>query len=234
MKKILLQGAMNIETEYFIEQVKLLPDYEFIKEDEMEYHQGRMDDKILIVQTTGMGTVKAAMATACALLKFHPTAVINQGTAGAQIRELSSGDLVLAEQAVNINALQTPKKKLGEGCDPFSWDGFHTCYYKADAMLLDFFKNQDKEYMYGKKIVGNAATGDMFSREDDRIIWLEEKYHTVCEDMESAAVYEVCEKFETPCVGVRVISNNELLDEPFNENVAKLLQEHLWKMLPHL
>lgn len=234
MKKILLQGAMDVETAYLIDKVKLLPEYECITEDGITYHKGQLEDKIVIVQTTGMGTVKAAMSTACALMKFHPTAVINQGTAGAQIRELTSGDMVLVEQAVNINAIETPKKKLGEGCDPFAWEGFHTKYYKSDAMLLELFKKLENEYMTGRIVCGNAATGDIFSREDDRIVWLEEKYHTVCEDMESAAVFEVCDAFEIPYMGLRIISNNELLDEEFNENVASYLQQYIWKILPHL
>ena len=81
---------------------------------------------------------------------------------------------------------------------------------------------------------GKAATGDIYSREDDRIIWLEETFHTLCEEMESAAVFEVCDKFRIPCVGLRIISNNELLDEEFNEETAILLQEYIWKVLPHL
>ena len=48
--------------------------------------------------------------------------------------------------------------------------------------------------------------------------------------METAAVYEVCEAFRTPCVGLRIISNNELLDEEFNEETAELLQRYVWKI----
>lgn len=232
MKKILLQGAMDIETDYFIEQVKKMPDYQCLQKNNMTFHTASEGDKVYIISVTGMGTVKAAMATAYAIKEFHPTFVVNQGTAGAQTRELSTGDVVLAKEAVNINAFSMPKKKLGEGSNPFTWDGFHTTYYEADSSLADLYFGD--EYTSGRMIKGRVATGDIFSREDDRIVWLAEKFGTSCEDMETAAVYEVCEAFRTPCVGLRVISNNELLNEEFDEETAELLQEYVWKITREL
>lgn len=219
---------MDIETDYLIGQVKKMPDYQCVEKNNMVFHTASEADKVYIVNATGMGTVKAAMATAYALEAFHPALVVNQGTAGAQLRTLSTGDVVLAKEAVNINALSMPKKKLGEGSNPFSWEGFHTAYYKADDTLLKLCS--DGKYTSGRMVKGSVATGDVFSREDDRIVWLEEKFGTVCEDMETAAVYEVCEAFRAPCVGLRIISNNELLDEEFNEETAELLQRYVWKI----
>lgn len=234
MKKILLQGAMESETAYFTQQVKKLPDYQCLNLDGQVYHQGTLGDITVIVNTTGMGTVKASMATTYALHTLHPTMVINQGTAGGQVKELSTGDVVLVREAVNINVLKMPKKKIGEGSDPFSWQCEEKIYYKADDRLFDFFVNHEADYSSGKMIRGRAATGDIYSREDDRIIWLEEQYHTHCEDMETAAVFEVCGYFQTPCMGLRVISNNELLDEEFNIETSTLLQEYIWKLLPEM
>jgi adenosylhomocysteine nucleosidase len=233
MKKILLQGAMDSEIKYLIEQVKVLPEYECVSLDGMEFHQGTLDDKIIFVNQTGMGTVKASMATTYAIQMFHPTMVINQGTAGAQIRELGTGDLVLVEEAVNINALAMPKKDAGEGCDPFAWTPRQKDYYKADELLLEVFQHHEESYSAGKIMRGNVATGDIYSRESDRIVWLEEQYHTLCEDMETAAVFEVCQHFDTPCAGLRVISNNELLGEEFNKETAFLLQKFVWSALAH-
>ena len=228
MKKVLIQGAMDIETDYLCGQVKKMGQYHCHEEDNMVFHIGTQGNKTYIVNQTGIGTVKAAMATAYALAVFHPTLVINQGTAGAQTRELSTGDVVLVQEAVNINSLAMPKRKLGEGSDPFAWEGYRTTYYQADGVLLDLYSKLP--YTSGRMVKGKAATGDVFSREDDRIVWLSEKFHTICEDMETAAVYEVCELFRTPCIGLRVISNNELLDEEFNEEPAKLLQHYIWKI----
>ncbi len=229
MKKILLQGAMDIEVNVFVAKVKESTDYEVIEENGMVFHTGTIGENFYIVNQTGMGTIKAAMTTTYAIGRFQPTMVINQGTAGAQQKELSVGDLILVEEAVNINALSMPKKKLGEGSNPFSWEGFHTAYYGADKMLLDLFS--EFSYTSGCVKKGKCATGDIFSREDDRIIWLANKFDTQCEDMETAAVYEVCQRFRIPCVGLRIISNNELKDDTFNEDTAEILQNSIWKNL---
>lgn len=228
MKKILIQGAMEIETGFLIEQIKKMADYQCLEENGMVFHVGTDGYKKYIVNTTGMGTVNAAMATACALTMLHPTVVVNQGTAGAQNRELSTGDVVLAEEAVNINRLKMPKKKMGEGSDPFCWETGEPSCFQADPVLLELYGRC--EYTGGHIVRGRVGTGDIYSREDDRIVWLAEKFGTVCEDMESAAAYQVCQNFETPCVGLRIISNNELLDEEFNEETAVILQQYVWKV----
>ena len=51
--------------------------------------------------------------------------------------------------------------------------------------------------------------------------------------METAAVFEVCEKMGTPCVGLRIISNNEIKGEEFNPDTARYLQEYIWKVVYH-
>ncbi len=103
---------MDIETDIFIRKVQEMPQYEKIEEGGLEFHIGTEKDWQFIVSVTGMGTVQAAMATAVAIERFRPDAVISQGTAGAQLRDLSVGDVVLVEEAVNINALSMPKKQI--------------------------------------------------------------------------------------------------------------------------
>ena len=79
MKKVLIQGAMDIEADYFIKQVSEAPDYKVVEEDGFVFHCGTFANKYYIVNQTGMGTVKAAMATTYGIMRFHPTVVINQG-----------------------------------------------------------------------------------------------------------------------------------------------------------
>ena len=71
------------------------------------------------------------------------------------------------------------------------------------------------------------GSGDLFSREIDRIHWMQEKKGELCEEMESVGTYECCRRFGVPCIGVRVISNNELTGEPFTDLVAGDLQRWL-------
>lgn len=43
--------------------------------------------------------------------------------------------------------------------------------------------------------------------------------------MESIGVYTTCNQFDIPCIGIRIISNNELIGESLDEEQATKLQE---------
>lgn len=61
--------------------------------------------------------------------------------------------------------------------------------------------------------------------------WINNKFGNYSEDMESIGTYSVCNKFDVPCVGIRIISNNEILFEKFDETQAIKLQELLINLL---
>jgi len=83
----------------------------------------------------------------------------------------------------------------------------------------------------GKIVKGTLGSGDVFNREYDRIMWLQETFQNLSEDMESIGCYTVCEKFLIPCIGIRVISNNELLGESIDKRVALELQKNVAAVL---
>lgn len=49
--------------------------------------------------------------------------------------------------------------------------------------------------------------------------------------MESIGVYSVCNNFNIPCIGVRIISNNEITREKLDMQQAIYLQEIVIKFL---
>ena len=49
--------------------------------------------------------------------------------------------------------------------------------------------------------------------------------------MESIGVYSVCERFNIPCIGIRIISNNEITKEKLDENQAYIVQRLLVEFL---
>lgn len=52
--------------------------------------------------------------------------------------------------------------------------------------------------------------------------------------MESIGTYSVCNKFNIPCIGIRIISNNEILLEKLDKTKAIELQEILIRILNNL
>lgn len=233
MKRILIQGAVESEICYYLEQ-ECLRDVSAVEKNGFSFHVGKTGDREIIVQLTKMGMVHASVATMTAIYEFRPDVIVNQGTAGAQVTELSSGDMVIGEQAVNVHSIEMPKRGFGEGIAPENWVRMATEYIEADAELVRMFREGIGEKTEtGKVITGTLGSGDLFSKEKDRIVWLHETFGNVSEDMESFAVYAACRECHVPCVAIRVISNNELLDEDYDKNTALELQRVIWETLMH-
>ena len=49
--------------------------------------------------------------------------------------------------------------------------------------------------------------------------------------MESIGTYTVCNRFNIPCVGIRIISNNEITNEILDKEQAVILQKLLTNFL---
>ena len=231
MKRILIQGAMESEICFYLSQ-ECMADVPVVEKIGSSFYTCRIGDMEIILQLTRMGMVNAAMATMAAIYEFHPDFIVNQGTAGAQVKSLASGDIVIGERAVNVHSLEMEKRGFGEGMAPEEWVGMDTEYIEADQELVQMFRDGIGETTNtGKVITGTLGSGDLFSKEKDRIMWLNQMFGHVSEDMESFAVYSVCRACGVPCVAVRVISNNELLDEDYDKNTSLELQRVIWSVI---
>lgn len=121
-------------------------------------------------------------------------------------------------------------RKVGEGSDPFAWSpGENPVVLESDPELVRLLLAAP--YEDGKKVGGTLGSGDMFTREADRILWLNRRFGQQCEDMESAGTYVACARLGVPCVGVRILSNNELTGEAYRRAVGVRLQRFLLDVL---
>lgn len=232
-KVILIQGALDIETNYFLSKMKNVENETIAG---YEFHKGFINDIEIIISKTLVGEINSSTATTIGITKFKPDIIINQGIAGAYREDLHKGDIIIGEKCCNINAYKMPIKSKGEGSNPFEWElnkrakEIKLADCKLANLLEKLLKNINKNKIY-KGILGS---GDVFNREYDRIIWINNIFNNDCEDMESIGCYSVCEKFNIPCVGVRIISNNELLQEQIDKEKAIELQKLLFKILKEL
>ena len=230
-KVILIQGALDIETQYII---NLLSEKSIREIAGYEFYEGTINHMKIVVSKTLVGTVNSTMATTIGIINFNPDMVINQGIAGAHTKNLHVGDIVIGEKCCNINAYKMPIKNKGEGSNPFEWQPNKRAMeiQYANLQLVDIVvKNLVSKNKIYRGILGS---GDVFNREYDRIVWVNKIFNTLCEDMESIGTYSVCNKFKIPCIGIRIISNNELLKEELNKEKATELQKLLIGMLDDL
>ena len=161
-KVILIQGAMDIEVEYLISK---LNNIEKIIISEYEFWTGNIGSNKIIISKTRIGTLNATISTTIGIINFHPDFVINQGIAGAHRVDLHTGDIVIGEKCCNINAYSIPSKEKGQGSDPFQWE-----VSKSKAQML--FADTNLVNVVEKALKGILGSGDIFNREFDRIMWI--------------------------------------------------------------
>ena len=228
-KTILIQGAMDIEIEYFIDKLEkkekqTIAGYEF--------YTGYIHTSKIIISKTLVGVVNSTTATTIAIMTFRPDIVINQGIAGAHKSNIHIGDIIIGEKCCNINAFSMPTKEEGHSSNPFEWETnkrgeeIQIGDKKLVKVIEGFFETNCENTIY----TGTLGSGDVFNREYDRIMWLQNRFHHLSEDMESIGTYCVCNQFEIPCVGIRIISNNELTNEKLDKEQAIRLQELFIKL----
>src|SRR5438128_272345 len=66
---------------------------------------GTLDGYPVVISKTLKGMENAAAATTLAAERYHPIAIINQGTAGGHQPDLHVSDIVLGVEAVNLGAI---------------------------------------------------------------------------------------------------------------------------------
>ncbi len=231
-KIVLIQGALDEEINIFLLYLQnlkkqIIANYEF--------YEGTIEDIKVILSKTEVGVINSTITTTLGILNYHPNIVINQGIAGSHSKNLHIGDIVVGEACVNINAYKMPVKNIGEGSNPFEWmlNKRAKEIYESDKDLVEkiySFLSQNRNNV-SKGIIGS---GDVFNREYDRIVWIQDTFKNLCEDMESIGAYSACNKLKVPCIGIRIISNNELLREEIDKSVASKLQELLLPIIKRL
>ncbi len=224
IRPIVLQGAMNVETDIFISALNESHD---ITIGHWRYILGKIDDYPVIVSVTRCGVANASVSTALAIETFNPCAVINQGTAGAHDPELKRGDIVIASDCFNSSAWKAHPLKVGEGVDyryidPLDMNfydeyenGERIIFLPVDEKLKALALSVKDKYSDRKIVEGRIATSDAWENRSDRILFFHEEFGSSCEEMETFAVAKVCRIYGIPFLGVRIISNSMLTGEEF-------------------
>lgn len=237
METILVQGAMDSEIEQLINMLSEFNEVKETNHNGYSFYETKLNDVQIIISKTEMGIMNATVSTMIAAEKYQPSIVINQGTAGAHLRNLNVGDIIIGEEAVYINNMRSPAKQKGEGSNALEWHpGMSLSFLiKASDFLVKKAAAVDFE---GNILCGRLGSGDVYSKEVDRIDLLHSQLGELCEDMESVAVYKCCQTLGISFIGIRVISNNELTGNGDVEKQFEIaqtrLQSFIFKFLKQL
>jgi len=233
-RPILIMVAMEVETNFLISK---LENQVCQKVNKYKFFEGKINNYPIVICLSNVMTINSSVATVIAIQKYNPIAIINEGTAGAHCKDIHTGDIVVGERCFNINSFQSLHKKEGEGSNPFEWELMNFTsdqadrfeYQYADKYLINLAKQI--KYTDGKVHFGNIGSGDCWNKETDRILWLHDKNNSLCEDMEGISSYTLANNFNIPVIGIRVISNNEILGEPYDRNIGIKAQEFTYQLI---
>jgi adenosylhomocysteine nucleosidase len=186
---------------------------------------GSLAGQPIVALTTGIGLVNAAAATALLLSRVNPRAVLNYGCAGAHHEKIFPGDVVIGSEIVAYGSLIT----LPDGGEQYA--GFRyslngqttlTDLLRADRDLLTRARDAAGGWepaawpVTGKSTrapmvhTGVIGSADCWTQDPHRIGVLHDRHRSLCEEMEAAAVAQVCAMYEVPMLAIKDISNNEL------------------------
>jgi adenosylhomocysteine nucleosidase len=243
-KPIIIEGPMPIEAEKF---AKRLENVKEEKSGSFVFYKGTVDNYPVIVAKTGKGMENTAAATALAIEKYEPVAIINQGTSGGHDPNLNVFDIVLGQRTTNIGSFKAADKGANQGIDPTIWKPMDLMasegsagedpnaekprYYEGDKSLLAAANAVKDMYKKGKVVEGTIGSGDFWNNEVDRIKWLHDKFGTSVEEMEGASAAQIANSYGVPFLGIRVLSNNKTNGGKYDPSTAEGCQEYVYEVV---
>lgn len=231
MKKdtILIQGAEETEIDFLVKNLKKVKRIEIGK---FIFFQGEFENKNIVISKTKVGEINAASATTVAIMNFLPKIIINQGTAGGYGINIHKGDIVIAEEYMQINSFMTKNDKVQIELKEFlSDDEKENKFHLANNNLLEKVKTILPIITDSHIHCGIVGSGDVWNKNETIIKTLNEKYNILCEEMEIAGVYRIANNFNIPVISIRIISNNEILQEEYEPNIAENIQKIIYELV---
>ena len=234
VRPILIEGAMNTETEILIKALKNPVAYR-----EMNYMfvAGTYKDYPVVIVRTEIGLANAAASTALAIKKFNPVAVINQGTAGGHDPAVQIGDIVIGERSFDYAALKSSYTQAGAGIDLTQQENIGTYaydaasgkfqayeYFSADKTLFDIAEKISADHKEFNVAIGTIGTANSWLNSVDYINFLNKTYGSSCEEMETNAAAQICQNAGVPFIGIRVLSDNIMLSDKYEPEIAQVAQ----------
>ena len=241
---IVIQGAMPVETR---ELVAALASPAEQQVQGWTFWTGTLDGYPVVISKTQKGMANAAAATALAIERFHPRAIVNQGTAGGHDPVLQVSDIVIGTASMNIGAFKTGTRGKGDGSNFAEWhpmdlirtegsagqdpNAWVMRRFAGDTALLAAAVSVKDRYRTGRVVEGVIGSSDFWNSELDRIQHLHDKYGTTVEEMETSAAAQVAEMSKVPFLGIRVVSNNITNDGLYDSQSAAACQQFVLEVV---
>lgn len=208
--KILILGALEKEISILNRKINAKADN--------DYYFAKIKNNEIYTAITGVGIMNALSVTYSMIEQIHPDIVINIGTAGGHCLSVNNGDVIICDEAIYHGGYI-----IGSSL-PSSWSIIEetNLIIKGDEKLSRLL---DEINTSATILHGRTLSGDFFTKDKELINALNNKYHHLCEDMETIAIYKICKEKNIPAIAFRIISNNELKGTLYEDNVFKVNEQ---------
>lgn len=220
-------GAMDEEVAKLKEQ---MTEVQVRKKANMEFVQGVMEGKQVVVVRSGIGKVNAGICAQILVDDYRVDGIINTGIAGSLRAEINIGDIVISTDAVQHDmdavAFGYPLGQIPR-MDVFS--------FESDKELAKLAEDCCHRVIPQVGIFhGRVASGDAFIANHERKTKIVNEFDAFCCEMEGAAIAQAAYLNGIPFLIIRAISDkaddSASMDYPAFEamaieNSVKLIKE---------
>ncbi len=212
MKFIAILSSMPFESERVLSCLKNVRKTEIAGK---ILYKGRFSGTDIVLINTGIGKVNAAHSATCIIETIPVKKIINIGVGGAYPgKGLGVGDIAVAakeiygDEGVIDSGGWSSMRKIGI---PLVQKGRKKCFNEFPVMLPPLawkgWAGKRGEFSGFKVETGNFVTVSAASGTSKRAEELGKKFNALCENMEGAAIAQVCAIYSIPVFEIRGISN---------------------------
>lgn len=200
MKTIGIIGAMEVEVAILKEKME---DVRIIKKASMDFYEGILAGKKVVVVRSGIGKVNAGICAQILADLFSVDAIINTGIAGSLNKNINIGDIVLSTDVV-----QHDMDATGFGYRKGQIPQMPVFFFNADENLRRLAAEVCREVNPDVQVFeGRIASGDQFVCDQDVKNRIVSEFSAYATEMEGAAIGQAAYLNEIPFLVVRAISD---------------------------
>ena len=193
-------GAMDVEVEHLKSEASI---QNTTKIADMEFCQGILEGKRVVIVKCGMGKVNAGICAHTLINAFNCTKIINTGVAGSLDGSIDIGDFVVSTDAVQHDFDVKPIG-FAKGEIPYTGLSAFPADEKLRAIAVNALHEAAPEI---HAFEGRVCTGDQFIATQEQKDAITSNFGGLCCEMEGGAIAQTCYLNKIPFVIIRAISD---------------------------
>ena len=169
----------------------------------MEFYEGKLSGKDVVVVKCGMGKVNAGICAHTLINDYGCKGVINTGVAGSLDNQLNIGDIVVSTDAVQHDFTV---EAIGFAKGEIPYTGLYA--FPADEQVRKLAVEAAGAVVPDAQVYeGRVCSGDQFISTNEQKDKIRADFGGMCAEMEGAAIAQACYLNNTPFVVIRAISD---------------------------